>query len=84
MCLKCRIDLGIKTMEKGKKLHFMGTFRRLVPVQFEFVPVQFRYWSFLANFYRYNLGLYRYNCYSVPSFDQFWYFSHNLLISYPI
>ena len=29
MCLKCRIDLGIKTMEKGKKLHFMALFRDL-------------------------------------------------------
>ena len=48
------------------------------------VPVQFRYWSFLANLYRYKLDMYRYNCCSVPSFDQFLYFGHNLLIAYPI
>ena len=71
-------------MEKREKNTKFGHFGCLVPVQFEFVPVQFRYWPFLAKLYRYNLGFYRYNCYSVPSFDQFWYFSHNLLISYPI
>ena len=71
-------------MEKWEKNTKFGHFGCHVPVQLEFVPVQFRYWSFLAKLYRYNLGLYRYNCYSVPSFNQFWYFSHNLLISYPI
>ena len=71
-------------MEKREKNTKFGHFRCHVPVQFELVPVQFRYWSFLAKLYRYNLGLYRYNCYSVPSFNQFWYFSHNWLISYPI
>ena len=71
-------------MEKWEKntqfVHFSETCTGTI----ELVPVQFRYWSFLDKFYRYNLGFYRYNCYSVPSFDQFWYFSHNLLISYPI
>ena len=43
MCLKCRIDLGIKTMEKWVKTHILGTFRRLVPVEFELVQVQFRF-----------------------------------------
>ena len=71
-------------MEKWEKNTQFGHFGCHVPVQFELVPIQFRYWSFLAKLYRYNLGLYWYNCYSVPSFDQFWYFSHNLLISYPI
>ena len=71
-------------MEKWEKNTQFRHFGCHVPVQFELVPVQFRYWSFLAKLYRYNLGLYRYNCYSVPSFDQFWYFSHNLLIYYPI
>ena len=71
-------------MEKWEKNTKFGHFGCHVPVQFELVPVQFRYWSFLAKLYRYNLGLYRYNSYSVPSFYQFWYFSHNLLISYPI
>ena len=64
-------------MEKWEKNTKFGHFGCHVPVQFEFVPVQFRYWSFLAK-------LYRYNCCSVPSFDQFSYFGHNLLISYPI
>ena len=71
-------------MEKWEKDTQFGHFGCHVPVQFELVPVQLRYWSFLSKLYRYNLGLYRYNCYSVPSFDKFWYFSHNLLISYPI
>ena len=71
-------------MEKWEKNTQFGHFRCYVPVQFELVPVQFRYWSFLANLYRYMLDMYRYNCCSVPNFDQFWYFSHKLLISYPI
>ena len=71
-------------MEKCEKTHILGIPERLVPVQLEFLPVQLWFWSFLAKFYRYNLGFYRYNCYSVPSFDQFLYFGHNLLISYPI
>ena len=71
-------------MEKREKNTKFGHFGCHVPVQFELVPVQFRYWSFLAKLYRYNLGLYRYNCCSVPGFDQFSYFGHNLLISYPI
>ena len=71
-------------MEKCEKKHILGNFGGLVPVQVEVVPVQLRYWSFLAKFYRYNLGFYRYNCCSVPNFDQFSYFSHNFLISYPI
>ena len=59
MCLKGRIDLGIKTMEKWVNTHILGTFRGLLPVQFEFLPVELRFWSFLAKFYRYNLGFYR-------------------------
>ena len=71
-------------MKKWEKNTQFGHFSETCTGTIELVPVQFRYWSFLAKLYRYNLGLYRYNCYSVPSFDQFWYFSHNLLISYPI
>ena len=71
-------------MEKWEKNTKFGHFGCHVPVQFELVSVQFRYWSFLAKLYRYNLGLYRYNCCSVPSFDQFSYCGHNLLISDPI
>ena len=59
MCLKCRIDLDIKTMEKWEKSHILGTFRGLLPVQVELLPVELRFWSFLAKFYRYNLGFYR-------------------------
>ena len=71
-------------MEKWEKNTQFGHFSETCTSTIEVVPVQFRYWSFLAKLYRYNLGLYWYNCYYVPSFDQFWYFSHNLLISYPI
>ena len=71
-------------MEKWEKNTQFGHFSETCTGRIELVPIQFRYWSFLAKLYRYNLGLYRYNCYSVPSFKQFWYFSHNLLISYPI
>ena len=71
-------------MKKGEKIHILGNFRRLVPVHFELVPVQFRFWSFLANLYRYMLDMYRYNPVLFSNFDQFSYFGHNLLISYPI
>ena len=71
-------------MEKWEKNTQIGHFGCHVTVQFELVPVKFRYWSFLANLYRYKLDMYRYNCCSIPNFDQFWYFHHNLLISYPI
>ena len=71
-------------MKNGRKIHILGTFRGLVPVQFELVPVQLRFWSFLANLYRYKLDLYRYNLFWFSCFDQFSYFGHNLLISYPI
>ena len=64
-------------MEKWEKNTQFGHFSETCTGTIEVVPVQFRYWPFLAKFYRYN-------CYSVPNFDQFWYFSHNLLISYPI
>ena len=52
MCLKYRIDLDIKSMEKGEKTHILGTFRGLLPVQVELLPVELRFWSFLAKFYR--------------------------------
>ena len=39
MCLKYRIDLDIKSMEKGEKTHILGTFRGLLPVQVELLPV---------------------------------------------
>ena len=64
-------------MEKCEKTHILGHFWVIVPVQVELVPVQFRFWSFLANLYRYNLFCFSY-------FDQFSYFGHNLLISYPL
>ena len=71
-------------MEKCEKTHILGHFRVNVPVQFELVPVQFQLRSFLTNLYRYKLDLYRYNSVLFSSFDQFSYFGHNLLISYPI
>ena len=74
----------MKMHEKWVKTHILGTFRRLVSVQFEFVPVQLWFWSFLTNLYRYKLDLYRYNPVLFSSFYQFSYFGYNLLISYPI
>ena len=74
----------MKVHEKWEKTHILGTFRRLVPVQFELVPVHNVFWSFLANLYRYKLDMYRYNPVLFSSFDQFSYFGHNMLISYPI
>ena len=71
-------------MGKCEKTHILGHFRVNVPVQFELVLVQLRFWSFLANLYRYMLDMYRYNPVLVSSSDQFSYFGHNLLISYPI
>ena len=71
-------------MEKCEKTHILGHFRVNVPVKFELVPVQFQFRSFLTNLYRYKLDLYRYNPVLFSSFDQFSYFGHNLLISYPI
>ena len=71
-------------MEKSEKNTQFGHFGCHVPVQFELVPVQFRFWSFLANLYRYKLDMYRYNLFWFSCSDQFSYFGHNLLISYPI
>ena len=71
-------------MEKCEKTHNLGHFRVNVPVQFELVPVQCQFLSFLANLYRYMLDMYRYNLLWFSYFDQFSYFGHNVLISYPI
>ena len=67
--------------------HFSGSSTGRIEV----LPVELRYWSFLAKSYRSDLKSYRSDlksyrsdCYSVPNFDQFWYFSHNSLIYYPI
>ena len=74
----------MKVHEKWEKTHILGTFWRLVPVHFELVPVHFRFWSFLAKVYRYTLGVYRYTLFWFSCFDQFSYFGHKFLISYPI
>ena len=84
VCLKCRVDLGIKIWEKVTKTHIMGTFGWHVPVHLEHVPVHFGFWSFLANVYRYTLGVYWYTLFCFSYFDQFLYFGHNFLISYLI
>ena len=82
--MKYRVELGIKNMEKGEKIHILGILGSCVPIQFEHVPVHIVFWSFLAKVYRYTLGVYWYTSCYVPNFDQFLYFGHNLLISYPI
>ena len=71
-------------MEKGEKIHILGIPGSCVPVHFELVPVHLVFWSFLANLYLYMLDMYRYTPILFSSFDQFLYFGHNLLISYPI
>ena len=82
--MEYRVDVGIKNMEKGEKIHILSILGSCVPVHFKHVPVHFVFWSFLANVYRYTLGVYRYTLFWFSSFDQFLYFGHNLLISYPI
>ena len=46
------------------------------------------FWAFSSDMYRYTLNMYRYMSdmywYTLPYFDQVSYFSHNVLISYPI
>ena len=56
-------------MEKRGGNTILGTFWRLVPVQFELVPVHNVFWSFLANLYRYKLDMYRYNPVLFSCFD---------------
>ena len=82
--MEYRVDVGIKNMEKGEKIHILGIPGSCVPVHFEHVPVHIVFWSFLAKVYQYTLGVYLYTYCSVPSFNQFLYFGHNLLIYYPI
>ena len=82
--MEYRVELGIKNREKGEKRHILGIPGCCVPVHFEHVPVHLVFWSFLANMYRYILDMYRYTLFCFPSFDQFSYFGHNFLISYPI
>ena len=83
MCMKYRFVWDGKVHENLEKIHILGTFWRPVPVHFEPVPVHFGFWSFLANVYRYTLDLYRYTFFWFSYFNQFSYFGHNLLISYP-
>ena len=77
--MKYRVELSIKNMEKGEKIHILGIFGGHVPVH-----LQYRYTLPEPNVYQYTLGVYRYTLFCFPSFDQFSYFGHNLLISYPI
>ena len=82
--MEYRVDRVSKIWKNRTKTHILGIFRGHVPVQLEHVPVHVRFWSFLANLYRYMLDMYRYTPVLFSSFDQFSYFDHNLLISYPI
>ena len=66
----------------GENTH-SGHFRVKYTGTLELVPVHFRLWSFLAKVYRYTLGVYRYTLFWFSYSDQFLYFGHNLLISYP-
>ena len=76
--MKFWVELGIKNMEKKWRKYtfwkFLGhVYRYTLNV---YLPE--------PKVYRYTLGVYRYTCCSVPNFNQFSYFGHNLLISYPI
>ena len=68
------VDLGINIWKNGRKTHIM---------------------AFFSDLYRYTLNMYRYRCsrtepvpvqvrYTMLCFDQFLYFSYNLLIYYLI
>ena len=41
-------------------------------------------WALFGDMYQYTLNMYRYTLFCFSYFDQFSYFSHTLLISYPI
>ena len=83
--MEYRVELSIKNMEKWEKIHILGIFGGHVPVHLECVPVKvYRYTLPEPNVYRYTLGVYQYTLFCFPNFDQFSYFGHNLLISYPI
>ena len=71
--MEYRVELSIKNMEKGEKIHILGIFRDM-------------YW-YTLKVYRYTLpepNVYRYTLFCFSCFDQFSYFGHNLIISYPI
>ena len=82
--MKYRVDLGRKIWKKGTKTHILGIFGLHVPVHPEHVPVHLVFWSFFANMHRYMLDMYRYTLLCFSCFNQFLYFSHNLLNSYLI
>ena len=42
------------------------------------------FWAKFEHMYRYRSEVYRYTLFCFSNFDQFSYFSYNLLISYPI
>ena len=79
--MEYRVELSIKNMEKGEKIHILGIFRGHVPVHTLKV---YRYTLPEPNVYRYTLGVYRYTLLCFSYFNHFSYFGHNLLISYPI
>ena len=78
--MKYRVEVGIKNMEKGRKYKFW-TFLGHV---YRYTLNVYRYTLPEPNVYWYTLGVYRYTLFCFPNFDQFSYFGHNLLISYPI
>ena len=78
--MKYRVELGIKNMEKWEKIHILHIFGSCVPVHLECVPVH----PSRTQCVPYTLGVYRYTLFCLPNFDQFLYFDHNFLLSYPI
>ena len=78
--MKYWVELGIKHMEKGRKYTFWAFSGHV----YRYTLNVYRYTFLELNVYRYMLGVYRYTLFCFSNFDQFSYFGHNLLISYPI
>ena len=77
--MKYWVELGIKHMEKGEKIHILGIFGGLVTVHLESVPVHPSRTECVPVHVRY-----RYTLFCFPNFNQVLYFGHNFLISYLI
>ena len=67
----------------GENTH-SGHFSGSPTGRIEVLPVELRFWSFLAKSYRSDLKSHRSDLFQFSCSDQFSYFGHNLLISYPI
>ena len=78
--MEYRVDLGINIWKKREKY----TFWAFSGDMYRYTLNMYRYTLPELNMYRYMLEVYRYTLFCFSCFDQFSYFSHNLLITYPI